>query len=63
MDANLIVRTFVNYGIFRLIIAVPVLAVLLGLRIGIGERELRAGLEGHGDFAARVRYRLMPLVW
>jgi protein-S-isoprenylcysteine O-methyltransferase Ste14 len=39
------------------------LAVLLGLRIQIEEKTLRAGLQGYGDYAARVRYRLIPLVW
>lgn len=27
------------------------------------ERELSAGLEGYDDYAARVRYRLLPRVW
>jgi protein-S-isoprenylcysteine O-methyltransferase Ste14 len=39
------------------------LAVLLGIRIQIEERTLRAGLQGYGDYAARVRYRLIPMVW
>jgi protein-S-isoprenylcysteine O-methyltransferase Ste14 len=39
------------------------LAVLLGLRIQIEEKTLRAGLQGYGDYAAQVRYRLIPLVW
>jgi protein-S-isoprenylcysteine O-methyltransferase Ste14 len=59
----LIAGTSLLLGSLWGLIAVPVLAVLLGLRIGIEERELRAGLEGYGDYAARVRYRLIPLVW
>jgi protein-S-isoprenylcysteine O-methyltransferase Ste14 len=39
------------------------LAVLLGLRIQIEEKTLRAGLQGYGDYAAQVRYRLIPLLW
>jgi protein-S-isoprenylcysteine O-methyltransferase Ste14 len=43
--------------------AVLVLAVLLGIRIQIEETTLRAGLEGYDEYAARVPYRLIPLVW
>jgi protein-S-isoprenylcysteine O-methyltransferase Ste14 len=42
---------------------VPVLVVLLALRIGIEERALRAGLDGYAQYAARVRYRLIPGIW
>jgi protein-S-isoprenylcysteine O-methyltransferase Ste14 len=45
------------------LVAVPVLAVLLALRIRIEEEALRAGLEGYDDYALRVRYRLVPHVW
>jgi protein-S-isoprenylcysteine O-methyltransferase Ste14 len=41
----------------------PVFAALLAVRIGIEERALRQGLEGYDAYAARVRYRLIPLVW
>jgi protein-S-isoprenylcysteine O-methyltransferase Ste14 len=40
-----------------------VFAVLLIVRIPIEERTLRAGLPGYDDYAARVRYRLIPFVW
>jgi protein-S-isoprenylcysteine O-methyltransferase Ste14 len=43
--------------------AVLVLAALLGMRIQIEETALRAGLQGYDDYAGRVRYRLIPLVW
>jgi protein-S-isoprenylcysteine O-methyltransferase Ste14 len=43
--------------------AVLVLAVLLGIRIQIEESALRVGLKGYDDYAARVRYRLVPLLW
>ena len=42
---------------------VPVLAVLLGMRIGVEEKVLRTGLEGYDDYARRVRWRLIPLIW
>ena len=42
---------------------VPVLALLLGIRIGIEEKALRMGLEGYDDYASRVRWRLIPLIW
>ncbi|RVD72212.1 MAG: isoprenylcysteine carboxylmethyltransferase family protein [Mesorhizobium sp.] len=37
--------------------------VLLAVRIFIEERTLRTGLQGYDDYAANVRYRLIPLVW
>jgi protein-S-isoprenylcysteine O-methyltransferase Ste14 len=40
-----------------------VIIVLLCFRIPIEEKALRAGLEGYDDYAARVRYRLIPLIW
>jgi protein-S-isoprenylcysteine O-methyltransferase Ste14 len=43
--------------------AVAVLAVLLALRTAIEEHALRAGLQGYDDYAARVRYRFVPLIW
>ena len=42
---------------------VPVFALLLGIRIGIEERALRTGLAGYDDYARRVRWRLIPLIW
>jgi protein-S-isoprenylcysteine O-methyltransferase Ste14 len=36
---------------------------LLGIRIGIEEQALRSGLEGYDDYARRVPWRLIPLVW
>jgi protein-S-isoprenylcysteine O-methyltransferase Ste14 len=41
----------------------PIFAVLLGIRIGIEEETLRMGLEGYNDYARRVRWRLIPLIW
>jgi protein-S-isoprenylcysteine O-methyltransferase Ste14 len=45
------------------LVMVLVLAVLLCIRIGIEEKTLRSGLQGYDDYAQRVRYRLIPLVW
>jgi protein-S-isoprenylcysteine O-methyltransferase Ste14 len=45
------------------LVAVLVLAVLLAMRIAIEEQALRAGLQGYDDYVARVRYRLVPLIW
>jgi protein-S-isoprenylcysteine O-methyltransferase Ste14 len=39
------------------------LAILLGIRIQIEEKALRAGLAGYDGYAERVRYRLIPRVW
>lgn len=41
----------------------PLLVVALMIRILIEERALRQGLAGYDDYAARVRYRLVPYVW
>jgi protein-S-isoprenylcysteine O-methyltransferase Ste14 len=41
----------------------PVLMGLLGVRAVMEERMLTAGLEGYPQYAARVRYRLIPFVW
>ncbi|MFK4506190.1 isoprenylcysteine carboxylmethyltransferase family protein [Bradyrhizobium daqingense] len=41
----------------------PVFPVLFAVRIGIEERTLREGLPGYAEYAARVRYRLVPGVW
>ena len=40
-----------------------VLIGLLCVRIPIEERTLRAGLEGYDQYAAHVRFRLIPGVW
>ncbi|MBR0709523.1 methyltransferase family protein [Bradyrhizobium liaoningense] len=41
----------------------PLFLALFVVRIGIEERTLREGLPGYADYAARVRYRLVPGVW
>jgi protein-S-isoprenylcysteine O-methyltransferase Ste14 len=44
-----------------LLAAVP--AGILATRIVIEERFLRRTLPGYGDYAARVRWRLIPGLW
>ena len=41
----------------------PVFAVLFAIRARIEERALVEGLPDYADYAARVRYRLLPGVW
>ncbi|MDA9497710.1 methyltransferase family protein [Bradyrhizobium sp. CCBAU 11357] len=41
----------------------PIFIALFAIRIPIEERTLREGLPGYTDYAARVRYRLIPGVW
>jgi len=42
---------------------VPILALLFGIRIGIEEKALRTGLDGYDNYARRIRWRLIPLIW
>jgi protein-S-isoprenylcysteine O-methyltransferase Ste14 len=41
----------------------PVFVLLLAARIQLEEKTLRDGLEGYDAYVARVRYRLVPLIW
>ena len=41
----------------------PVFTGLFAIRIGIEEKTLRTALKGYDDYAARVRYRVIPLIW
>ena len=38
-------------------------SLVLGIRIGIEEKTLRMGLAGYDEYARRVRWRLIPLIW
>jgi protein-S-isoprenylcysteine O-methyltransferase Ste14 len=40
-----------------------VLLLLLAVRAVLEERTLMAELDGYADYAARVRYRLIPRLW
>jgi protein-S-isoprenylcysteine O-methyltransferase Ste14 len=42
---------------------VPLMAVMLGVRAVLEERMLAAELDGYRDYTARVRYRLVPVIW
>jgi protein-S-isoprenylcysteine O-methyltransferase Ste14 len=42
---------------------VPVIVVLLATRAVLEERTLARELDGYAEYAARVRYRLVPMVW
>ncbi|MEZ2145418.1 isoprenylcysteine carboxylmethyltransferase family protein [Bradyrhizobium sp. DN5] len=42
---------------------IPLFIALFAVRIPIEERTLREGLPGYADYAARVRYRLVPGLW
>jgi protein-S-isoprenylcysteine O-methyltransferase Ste14 len=42
---------------------VPVLIAMLAFRTVMEERMLTAELEGYREYAARVRYRFIPMVW
>jgi protein-S-isoprenylcysteine O-methyltransferase Ste14 len=41
----------------------PLFSILFAVRAGIEERALIAGLPGYADYAARVRYRMLPGIW
>jgi protein-S-isoprenylcysteine O-methyltransferase Ste14 len=43
--------------------AAPVLIAVVGVRALMEERTLRDKLDGYADYAARVPYRLIPLIW
>ncbi len=45
------------------LLALPLIVGALTMRIFIEEAALRNGLPGYGEYADRVRYRLIPGVW
>ena len=45
------------------LLVLPLILGALTVRILIEEDALRKGLTGYGDYAARVRYRLIPGMW
>lgn len=42
---------------------VPIFVGLFALRITIEEKTLRSALKGYDGYAARMRYRLIALIW
>jgi protein-S-isoprenylcysteine O-methyltransferase Ste14 len=47
------------WGLFTLLLIVPVLI----WRLLDEERLLRQNLRGYPEYQARVKYRLLPLIW
>jgi protein-S-isoprenylcysteine O-methyltransferase Ste14 len=45
------------------LIVSALLIVVLAVRAVIEERALKAGFDGNADYADRVRYRFVPLLW
>ena len=43
--------------------SVLIFIALLAIRTFVEEQALRTGLRGYDDYAANVRYRLIPMVW
>ena len=41
----------------------PIMIAVLAVRAVMEERTLAAELDGYADYAARVRYRLIPRIW
>ena len=41
----------------------PLFGILFAIRARIKERSLVEGLADYADYAARVRYRLVPGIW
>lgn len=50
-------------GSYYALIPMAVYLSTLVIRITNEEKVLRAGLPGYADYAKKVRYRLIPLVW
>jgi protein-S-isoprenylcysteine O-methyltransferase Ste14 len=45
------------------LIASGLSVILLVIRTALEDRTLQTGLSGYGDYARRVRYRLLPGIW
>ena len=45
------------------LLVLPLILGALSVRIFIEEAALRKGLPGYAEYAARVRYKLIPGVW
>jgi protein-S-isoprenylcysteine O-methyltransferase Ste14 len=55
--------TWLLFGSWWGLLAVVLFGVLIAVRTVLEEETLKAELEGYADYAARVRYRLVPLLW
>jgi protein-S-isoprenylcysteine O-methyltransferase Ste14 len=45
------------------LLTVPLVAFGFAIRTRVEEKALREGLQGYGDYARRVRGRLIPFIW
>jgi protein-S-isoprenylcysteine O-methyltransferase Ste14 len=45
------------------LVMAPIMSVLLAVRAAMEERLLKAELDGYAEYVARVRYRLIPMIW
>jgi protein-S-isoprenylcysteine O-methyltransferase Ste14 len=61
--SDVFIGTALLLGSWSGVIVALVLIGRLCIRIPIEEKALRAGLEGYDEYAARVRYRLIPRGW
>jgi protein-S-isoprenylcysteine O-methyltransferase Ste14 len=59
----LIIGTPLLLGSWLGLATLPLIVVLLGTRAVMEERTLARELDGYTEYAARVRYRLIPRVW
>ena len=59
----LIVATPLLLGSWWGLAMVPLIVALLAVRAVLEERTLARELDGYAEYAARVRYRLVPMVW
>ena len=55
--------TTLLFGSWWGLVAVALLAVVIALRAVLEEETLKAELDGYAGYAAKVRYRLIPLIW
>ncbi|HET7447702.1 MAG TPA: isoprenylcysteine carboxylmethyltransferase family protein [Methyloceanibacter sp.] len=55
--------TSLLFGSWWGLLPVALFGVLIAVRAVLEEETLKAELEGYADYAAHVRYRLVPLVW
>jgi protein-S-isoprenylcysteine O-methyltransferase Ste14 len=57
------VGTALLFGSWWGLLAVALFGLLIAVRAVLEEETLKAKLEGYADYAAHVRYRLVPLLW
>jgi protein-S-isoprenylcysteine O-methyltransferase Ste14 len=55
--------TTLLFGSWWGLVAIALFSLLIAGRAVLEEETLKAELEGYADYVAKVRYRLIPLVW